>query len=193
MAIQTLGVVIPWAPSFAPRNWMFCDGQLLSIAQYQALFSLLGNNYGGDARTTFALPDLRGRVVVGEGSGPGISIKPLGERAGSESAYLDISHIPPHTHVAPDEFTANFKVSGETATEIVPAQDSALGAYYNEDQGADVFGYNTEQGTVKLNSGSVFGEVLLGNNGGNSSHMNEMPFTVMNYIICINGIYPSRS
>ncbi len=93
-----IGTVMPWAPGFAPQGWAFCHGQLLQVSQNQALFSILGTTYGGDGRTTFALPDLRGRVAVGVGAGPGLSAYNWGARAGLEEVALTASTIPSHTH-----------------------------------------------------------------------------------------------
>ena len=87
-----------FAGNFAPRSWAFCDGQLLPIAQNQALFSILGTTYGGDGRTTFALPDLRGRAAIHPGTGPGLSNRQLGERGGSETNTLTLPQLPTHTH-----------------------------------------------------------------------------------------------
>lgn len=95
-----LGTIGMFAGNFAPRGWAFCNGQLLSINSNESLFSILGTNYGGDGRSTFGLPDLRGRVSVhaGDSIGPGLSNRPLGQRAGSETNTLSVSNLPPHSH-----------------------------------------------------------------------------------------------
>jgi len=93
-----IGEIIMFAGNFAPRGWAFCDGQLLPISQNSALFSILGTTYGGDGRTTFALPDLRGRVPIHAGSGPGLSYRNLGAKEGQEEMSLTVSQIPSHTH-----------------------------------------------------------------------------------------------
>jgi microcystin-dependent protein len=90
--------IMMFAGNFAPRGWALCDGQLLSVSSNAALFSLLGTTYGGDGRTTFALPDLRGRTAIHPGSGPGLSTRRLGERGGSETTTLSISQMPAHNH-----------------------------------------------------------------------------------------------
>jgi microcystin-dependent protein len=95
-----LGEIKMFAGTFAPRGWAFCDGQLLSIAQNSALFSILGTTYGGDGITTFALPDLRGRAALHAGHGPGLSSRELGEQGGEEETVLDVAQLPPHTHDA---------------------------------------------------------------------------------------------
>src|SRR5687767_4324920 len=95
---EFIGIVKIFAGNFAPRGWMFCQGQLLSIAQNTALFSILGTTYGGNGQTTFALPDLRGRVPVGVGQGPGLPSMSLGEMSGATSATMTIQNMPAHTH-----------------------------------------------------------------------------------------------
>ena len=95
-----IGQLMLFGGNFAPRGWAMCDGQLLPIAQYSALFSILGTTYGGDGRTTFALPDLRGRVPMGFGHGPGLSAHGLGSKGGEENVTLTTSQIPSHSHQA---------------------------------------------------------------------------------------------
>src|SRR6188472_303063 len=98
MSEPFIGMIVMFAGNFAPRNWAFCDGQLLSIAQNTALFSILGTTYGGNGQTTFALPDFRGRVAVGTGTGPGLSNISLGEVAGEASVTLISTQMPQHNH-----------------------------------------------------------------------------------------------
>jgi len=95
-----IGQIMMFAGNFAPRGWAFCEGQLLAINQYQALFSILGTTYGGDGRTTFGLPDLRGRVPMHPGNGPGLSSKRLGQKGGSETNTLNVSQLPSHNHLS---------------------------------------------------------------------------------------------
>ena len=100
MSEPFIGEIRIFGFNFAPRGWALCDGQLLPISQNSALFSLLGTIYGGDGRTTFALPDLRGRAALHEGTGPGLSPRQLGQRSGSETNTLTVNQLPPHTHQA---------------------------------------------------------------------------------------------
>ena len=95
-----LGQIQPFGFTFNPRGWANCDGQLLQISQYSALFALLGTTYGGDGRTTFALPDLRGRVAIHTGTGPGLSPRSMGQRSGTEYNYLTVNQLPAHNHTA---------------------------------------------------------------------------------------------
>lgn len=161
--------------NFAPRGWALCNGQILPINQNQALFSLLGTTYGGDGRVTFALPDLRGRVPIGVGQGSGLSNNIVqGERGGSETATLSIAEMPLHTHAT--------KVSTSVATTNSPG---LLG------QPADL-GLNPVN--VYVEGG---GNLTVGSStapaGGSQSHNNMMPYLGLNWIICLQGIFPSRN
>jgi len=164
-----LGQIIFFAGNFAPRNWAFCDGQLLPIAEYSALYSIMGTTYGGDGRTTFALPDLRGRTAMGQGSNPTGSSYPLGFMGGQETVLLDGSQMPEHSH------NIRAKEEGDT--------DDPNGVYI-AGNGQLSFGTTSD---VTLNQSTVDSA------GGNQPHNNMQPYTILNYIICINGIYPSRS
>jgi microcystin-dependent protein len=95
-----LGMVMAWPMDWAPRGWMLCDGSLLQVSQYMALYSLLGNKYGGDGVTTFALPDLRGRTMVGFGAGPGLTPRNIGDKDGAETVTLSVDSTPAHSHIA---------------------------------------------------------------------------------------------
>lgn len=160
-----------FAGNFAPRGWAFCDGQLLAVSQNDALFSLLGTIYGGDGRTTFGLPDLRGRVPIHAGSGPGLSPRRLGAKAGAEKVTLTVNQLPSHTH--------QMRASADPATGPNPAGDvlaeTATDRIYT-DRGTD----------VNMATSSIT------NLGGSRSHTNLMPFLCINFIIALVGIYPSR-
>ena len=177
-----IGQIIQFGGNFAPRNWAFCDGTLLSIAQYQALFSLLGTTYGGDGRTTFALPDLRGRVAIHAGSGPGLTPRPLGQKSGQENVQLSINEIPNHHHsMNAASIQAGAEGKGSTA------QDTAAGNFLGNNAG----GYRSAGGGGSLATGSVSG--TTDNTGGSQSHNNMQPYTTINFIIALQGIYPSRN
>ena len=173
----TMAQVMMFAGNFAPRNWAFCQGQLIAISSNSALFSLVGTIYGGDGRTTFGLPDLRGRVPVGTGNGPGLNSRPLGQKGGAELTTLSVLNLPPHSH-------AMMVVPG-TAT-----SDAAAGKYLAEQTrgGGDVPEiYSTGTPNTQLNNGAV------GNTGNGQSFNNLQPYLAMNYVICLQGVYPSRS
>jgi microcystin-dependent protein len=171
----TLAEIIMFAGNFAPRGWAFCDGQLLAISQNQALFSLLGTIYGGDGRTTFALPDLRGRVAVHPGNGPGLSPKRLGEKGGQERVTLSTLEMPAHNHNPTTSVAVSTGVGDEGAPTGVLAAHS--GAFTEDGNGAQLGGVST----------------TVNNTGGGQSHNIMQPFLGVNYIIALQGVYPSRS
>ncbi len=165
-----IGMIILFAGNFAPRGWALCDGQLLPIAQNDALFSVLGTTYGGDGRTTFALPDLRGRAPIHAGQGPGLTRRALGARGGLEAVALTSKNVPTHEHA--------LKASTDEAAEE-SAEAQYLGASQIYTQGGNL---------VALGAGSI-----TTNPGGNEPVPTMPPFLAMNYIIALQGLYPSRS
>jgi len=172
--------IIMFGGNFAPRGWAFCDGQLLSINQHQALFSILGTTYGGDGRTTFGLPDLRGRVPMHPGTGPGLTTYRLGQKAGVEQVTLTQTQMPSHTH---------------GATVAVNATDNSGDA---ETPGSNVWAkkardddYSSAALDVTMKAGAV--TVTLSNAGGSQSHENRQPSLAVNFIIALQGVYPSRN
>ena len=164
-----------FAGNFAPRSWAFCDGQLLPIAQNTALFSLIGTTYGGDGRTTTALPNLQGRAPMHPGRGPGLTARRLGEKVGAETATLTEAQIPSHTHTAR---AAN--VFGSVAT---PSNTTA----FNRSGGAPVYHTDSASNVADLASET------LATTGGGQAHTNLQPFLTLNFIIALQGLYPSRS
>ncbi|RFS15515.1 phage tail protein [Emticicia sp. C21] len=167
-----------FAGNFAPRGWAFCQGQLLSIAQNTALFSLLGTTYGGNGQTTFGLPDLRGRVPIGTGQGPGLTSRNLGEVGGSETNTLLISQMPAHIH------TLNASANGPT---INTANGNLLASQSRSNGG-------TMPNVYAPNSGAVpMGGSAIGVAGGSQPVNNIQPYLGINFIICMEGIYPSRN
>lgn len=178
MSEPFIGEIRMFAGNFAPRGWAFCQGQILSIAQNTALFSILGTTYGGNGQTTFALPDLRGRAPMQPGQGPGLSSRTLGEQGGSENVTLLITQMPAHNHtVNANGSPGNGSVpTGSVWAEVVnPADNALMGAYTNAAP-------NT---TMSANA--------IGTAGGSQPHNNMSPFTCVNFIIALQGIYPSRN
>jgi len=160
-----IGQIIMFAGNFAPRGWALCDGQLLAISSNSALFSILGTTYGGDGRTNFALPDMRGRVTVHHGNGPGLSDRRLGENAGNESINIALNHIPSHTHNSTLVEKGNNPTNGTpTSAQAAPTDSSS----------------SEIQSTTSATGGSQ----PLGS---------MQPYLVINYIIAMQGVYPSRS
>jgi microcystin-dependent protein len=173
MANPFLGEVRLFGGNFAPVGWALCDGQLLSISQNTALFSLLGVSYGGDGIQTFALPDLRGRVPAHQGQGSGLSSYVVGESYGVESVTLSTTQIPAHSHSVNASSSKGNKASpiGE-----YPATDAAgVTAEYN----------SSPSGT--MNAG------VISPTGGSQPHENRQPTLVLTWIIALQGIFPSRS
>ena len=177
-----LGEVQIFAGNFAPRDWAFCDGQLLPIAQNTALFSLLGTTYGGDGRTTFGLPDLRGRAAMHPGRGPGLASRRLGEKVGTETVTLTTAQIPSHSHTGT---TSTTKIDLSTN---VGTSDTSDGQHIGNHLGA----FN-EDATPDAKLGGVTSGTTINNTGGGQPHNNMQPSTTVNYIIALIGIYPSRS
>lgn len=177
-----IGEVRMFAGNFAPRSWAFCDGQLLAISQNTALFSILGTTYGGDGRTTFALPDLRGRAPVSQGTGPGLSSHRLGSRSGTETVQLNATQLPSHSH------NAAVTVSIGTNT---TAANSNEGSGHTLGAGANI--YNSAAPESGEDLGGVSGNMTVNNNGGNQAHNNMQPYLAIHYIIALQGTYPSRS
>lgn len=179
--------------NFAPRGWAFCDGQLLSIAQNSALFALLGTIYGGDGRTTFALPDLRGRVAVHPGHGPGLSSYRLGDKGGAESVTLTANQMPSHTHAA----TTTVSSISATLHGTNGAGDSATPEANSIASKSRTNIYSSNAPDVDLHADSISVEATvetsLTNTGGSQGHENRMPFLGINHVIALQGLFPSRS
>lgn len=159
---------VQWvAFNFAPRGWAKCDGQLLPISSNSALFSLLGTTYGGDGRTTFGLPDLRGRAPLHEGAGPGLTPRQLGQRGGSEMETLTNAQVPNHTHAI--NFTEQ---QGDEAQPDI--------AYY---LGPDAL--SSSPADMELN--------VLESSGGGQAHNNMQPYVTLTAVIALQGVFPSRN
>lgn len=186
----TIAEVRLFAGNFAPRTWAYCEGQLLSINSNQALFSILGCTFGGDCRTTFALPDLRGRTAIGEGTGSGLSHYSLAEKTGQTYVILSTAQIPPHTHAVATNLTGNVQ-PGCSADE--GSSDDASGAYPAISPTGEKV-YNTNRDGAMANSQlAISGNVDCLAAGSSQQHYNMQPFLTMNYIICLQGIFPSRN
>jgi microcystin-dependent protein len=168
-----IGQIQPFGFNFAPRGWAMCDGQLLPISSHSALFSLLGTFYGGDGRTTFALPDLRGRACLHLGSGPGLSPRTIGQKFGNESTTLGLSNLPSHTHAL-------------MAKDRKGNQQSPSGHVLAIDNGGD-FIYTSEAPDVSMAGASV------GSTGNSQAFNNMQPALVVNWCIALVGVYPSRN
>lgn len=171
MSEPFIGQIIQFGGNFAPRGWAFCDGQLLPIAAYSALFSILGTTYGGDGITTFGLPDLRGRAAIHAGHGPGLSPYGLGETGGREDVTLTVRELPSHTHAT------------RTAYSTGPGTTASPSGAVNAEAEEDIYGASDATDTGPS----------TGATGGSIPFDIRQPWLGVNFIIALQGIYPSRS
>jgi len=184
-----IGQIIMFGGNFDPRAWAFCNGQLLAISQNTALFSLLGTTYGGDGRTTFALPDLRGRVAMHPGTGPGLTPRKLGQRGGTEINTLNVSQIPSHTHSA----TGKIKASNADGATSTPDTSSCLAKAKVPISRSEIVDANIYSDAANTHMAADGVAVTVGNTGGGQWINNIQPFLGVNYIIALQGTFPSRN
>lgn len=202
-----LGSISMFAGNFAPRQWAFCDGQLLPISQYEALFSVLGTIYGGDGRTDFALPDLRGRVPMHEGHGPGLTSFRLGHRGGIETVTLGMNQIPSHKHsisLSTEQkniaLLFNIADSNGNKSGVGAKNDRGFSSSTYDDDNDGTTGdkiyhkqpvFSGKHLSPKTITGSITGET---SSVGNAMPIPiHSPFLCINFVICLEGIYPPRS
>jgi microcystin-dependent protein len=171
-----LASIVLFAGNFAPRGWQFCAGQILAIAQNTALFSLLGTTYGGNGQTTFALPDLRSRVPVGTGQGPGLSNIDLGEVSGAESTTLLSTNLPSHNHLVNCDPTGS---SSLNPSGLIPG--------ISDDRSVTINMYSAAAPNGTMNP------LMIGQSGGSQPFPIRNPFLGLNFIIAVEGIFPSRN
>lgn len=189
----TIATVTQFGANWAPRTWSLCAGQLLAISSNTSLFSIIGTMYGGDGRTTFALPDLRGRCALGTGAGPGLTPRAAGQHFGTETVTLTSLNLPSHNHAVIVQSAGHVAVPVNTDTGS--ADEASPGAGVLTNSGGDV--YASAPTANAMYSGSpmpVAGlQVETGLMGGNQSFNNMQPSLAISYIICTQGIFPSRS
>jgi microcystin-dependent protein len=171
MSTPYLGQITIFAFSFPPKGWAFCNGQLLPINQNQALFALLGTQFGGNGQTNFALPNLQGNVAMGMGQGAGLNNRTIGEVGGQQAHTLLVTEMAPHGH------SANY---GAAATSLTP--------------GGNLWAADPNGNVTFAGSGSeTLAPQAIGNTGGNQPHNNMEPYLVLNFCIALQGIFPSRN
>lgn len=180
MSEPFIAEIIMFGGNFAPRGWALCNGQLLAIASNTALFSILGTTYGGDGRTTFGLPDLRGRVPMHSGQGAGLSNRSLGQKGGQETHTLTATQLGSHSHGLAD---------AELMGTLNPANSN--------DPTGKTLGlaptYSTGAPSVALAAGTVDNPATTANSAGSQAHNNMQPYQVVNFIIALVGVFPSRN
>jgi microcystin-dependent protein len=177
MTTPYVGEIRLFPYNFAPVSWLDCDGSLLPVANYEVLFALLGTTYGGDGQTTFGIPDMRGRAPLHMGTGTGLTARPLGQMAGSETVTLTAQQMPAHYHL--------WTASNATATTGTPSSSVQLAA---------VTGTNTAyasdvSGITPVSEAAASG----GFSGGGGAHQNMMPTTALRYCIATVGVFPTQS
>lgn len=162
-----------FAGNFAPMNWAFCSGQTLQIIQNSALYSILGTTYGGNGTTTFNLPDLRGRVPIHPGSGPGLTPHSLGQMGGTESVALTTTQMPAHNHLVTADANGGSQAGPGGGVPAVESTGTSLNY--------------SAAGSTTMAPG------MVANAGSGTAHPNVQPYTCVNFIICLQGLFPTRS
>ena len=171
-----IGEIRVFAGNFAPKGWAFCDGQILSISQYTALFSILGTMYGGDGKTNFALPNLRERAPMQQGAGPGLTARTIGQQGGAAAVTLLTTAMPAHSHVA----------QGYDGSATAAGANGNVWAKTSGGRTPPPF-YSSAAPNVSMSPQAV------GVAGGSQPHNNMQPYLGVNFIIALQGIFPSRS
>jgi microcystin-dependent protein len=171
MSSQYIGEIRMFGGNFAPAGWAFCDGRLLSIAEHDALFALIGTTYGGDGQSTFGLPDLRGRLPIHQGTGPGGESHVMGQSGGSETVTLTISQLPSHGHSMAGVATAGNQSSPQGH---LPANTLGIAPYINDPP-----------------DGNMSAQAIH-SSGGGQPHENMQPFLPISFIIALFGVFPSQ-
>jgi microcystin-dependent protein len=208
--MEFLASIILFGGNFAPRGWTYCQGQVMPITDNTALFALLGNTYGGDGRSTFGIPDLRGRVPLGTGRGNGLTEFQLGRQVGKDNLVLLTQNMPTHNH--PATFTGSteapvgvdIQVSTEVATQQTPTANGFIATSApiragnaeteNFRTSADGLGTSVALGGVSVTGGGITGgTVTVENTGGDTPISLIQPSLAMNYILCVDGVFPSRT
>jgi len=179
MSNPFLGEIRLFGGNFNPRGWAFCAGQLLPISENDALYALLGTTFGGDGQVTFGLPDLRGRIPIGQGTGAGLSSYVVGQESGTETVTLITNQIPTHTHTVS---ASSADATATTPTNAVPARPSSATVGY-------LYLSSAASGTTDAPPAAA----SISAAGGNQPHDNIMPSLVLNYIIALEGVFPSRN
>ena len=182
-----IGDIMMFAGNFCPRGWSNADGQLLAIASNEALFSLYGTTYGGDGRSTFALPDLRNRIPVGSGSGPGLTPRNIGQKGGRYSLNLDANNLAGHSHTA----TTNSTIM---SSNLPGTSSDPVGTVMANDGGDEVYISNETPDSTMAESAVTSQTTVEATSGNSSVTVNtQQPYATVRYCVALVGVFPSRS
>ncbi len=188
-----LGQIQAFAFQFDPVGWHYCDGSLLSVAQYTALFSLINTTYGGNGSSDFGIPDLRGRVPLHMGQGTALTARPLGQKSGFEAHIITSAQLPTHTHPFTNASGGHYMVSGADGAVSAPdSTNNVVSAAHDPSLSYTNFAYNNLTPDVSVNTGSNYISQIQAV-GGSQPIGNMEPFLVINYCIATEGIYPTRN
>lgn len=182
-----IGEIRMFAGNFAPKSWAFCSGQTVNIASNTALFSILGTTYGGNGTTTFALPDLRGRMAVGQGAGPGLQPVTLGEKGGVETVTLGTNNIPPHTHVGAGTFSGTWKMPASTESGGSVPTGNAIAVTSN-----NMFNASNDSALAPAPISGTLAATISPNGAGFPFSV-VGPYLAVYYVICQYGQFPARN
>ncbi|VFQ46101.1 phage tail protein [Desulfoluna butyratoxydans] len=190
MADPFLGEIRMFSGNFAPRGYAWCDGSLVTISEFPALFAILGTRYGGDGRTNFALPDLRGRLPVGCGD-----VYYLGLARGQEFVQLTQNNLPPHNHGVTEQTVASIQATTKKGGKAVPTSNSRLAAGWSSTFNLDLENYLNSGATEDVSLGGIDASVtsVLSSSGASQKHHNIQPCLSMMYIIAVQGTFPPRA
>lgn len=179
-----VGEIIMFAGSFPPSGWAFCNGQVIPISGNETLFTLIGITYGGDGQATFGLPDLRGRVPIHMGQGPGLSNRLIGEKIGENGVTLAINNLPAHNHPVPGNLS--LMTRGDAAGNLSSPTDHSIAT-------APLKKFFNKTIAAGQNMAPLDGMAAIGAAGGNGSHENMQPYLVISFVISLFGIFPSQN
>lgn len=201
MGEPMMGQIMAFGGNYNPEGWAYCNGGLLNVGQYSALYSIMGTIYGGDGRTTFGVPDLRGRSPLGMGDGPMTTPRLIGTQGGAETVTLYLAQMPSHSHSSAAQITGEVTATAHCAT--TPAEQSSPAASTLAQQGlsvpADAKVYTRNPVNATMDDGFITTEnnldveVAVAAAGGDTAHPNMHPWSCLNYIIALEGYYPTRS
>jgi len=194
----TIGEIRLFAGNFSPKNWAYCQGQMISVQSNTALFAILGTMYGGNGTSTFQLPNTIGSVVIGAGQGPGLSLYNIGESGGSTNVTLTVAELPMHIHAATYQqgisgnITLNAATTGDTSdpNNAVIASDGSTSHYIGSGPTVAMATGSASMGGFTVPAPT---NISIGSAGGSTPHNNMQPYMGMNYIICMFGYFPSRN